>query len=558
MKLGIGVLALWLAAAAPAQVPAFRNPLDIAMQLSANFGEIRSDHFHTGYDFRTGGKTGLPVYAAAAGHVSRIRVSATGYGRAVYVTHPNGFMTVYAHLDSFSSTLTAYVRSEQYRQQSFEVELYPESGRFAVQQGTLIGYSGNSGTSSGPHLHFEIRDASGESFPLNPAAFLPVPDSAPPTIHALYVFPEPSGCLPVEPLWFPAQQRNGRALLTPDSMTVDYPVIGLGLQVKDFYNGSSSDQGVYSLALEVDDLPVFGMKLDRLVFGNGRYVNAHIDYAAYKSSARVIQKLFREPGDRNTIYAHLHNDGRMDLSDRRWHRAVIRAADAAGNETTLTFRIRYSGKKPNTSTAETTNCAAFDREFRFHADSVRVTLPANALYRNSPVEVNQTAQRSAFGAHYAVGSRLVPLHHSLKVALLPARVLPEHQDKMLIALLNNGKPRALPSQWEGSWLTASARSFGTFAILADTSKPQIFPLNLRNNERLSGKYIHFTVRDELSGIASYSAWLNGKWVLMEYDPKADRMTVVLDESLSPGIYVLRLVVSDAVQNRNTYELSFLK
>ncbi|MCS6917658.1 MAG: M23 family metallopeptidase [Chitinophagales bacterium] len=548
---------LWAAVPASAQKPVFRHPLDIPIQLSSNFGEIRSDHFHTGYDFRTQGKTGFPVYAAASGFVSRIKVSATGFGKVIYLMHPNGYMTVYAHLDSFARPVAALIRSEQYRRQSFEVEVFPEPGRFPVQQGDLIGYSGNSGTSSGPHLHFEIRDASGESFPLNPYPFLPIPDSMPPVISRLYVYPIRQFCEPVQPHSAAVSRNNGRHLLAPDSLITHFPVIGLGVQVKDFYDASQSDLGVYRLELEVDDSVVYAMQLDRLVFGNGRYVNAHIDYGAFQDRSVVVQKLFREPGDQNSIYQRVKNSGYVDLSDRRWRLVVIRAADASGNKSVLRFRIRFSGAEQPPAALQGV-CVKFQEGYKYRSDSVRVNIPPGALYRDAEFLVRPLNQRSFFSARYQLGHAHIPLHQPMEIALLPARTLLQKKQSMVVVQLNNGKPKALASRWEDGWLVASARNFGTYTIMADTLQPLILPRNVSQNQALSGRYVHFTVRDDLTGITSYSAHLNGQWVLMEYDPKEDRMTVVLDEPLKAGRHVLRLSVSDAVHNQATYELSFLK
>ncbi|MFI5135272.1 MAG: M23 family metallopeptidase, partial [Chitinophagales bacterium] len=173
---------------ANSQTPHFRNPLDIPIHLAANFGEIRADHYHTGYDIRTNEKTGLPVHAAADGYVSRIKVSPYGYGNALYITHANGYMTVYGHLDHFNDAIGKFVKEQQYAKQSYEVELFPDASKFPVKEGDIIAYSGNSGSSEGPHLHFEIRDAHGETYPLNPEKFLPVEDHEQPRFHSLWIY----------------------------------------------------------------------------------------------------------------------------------------------------------------------------------------------------------------------------------------------------------------------------------------------------------------------------------------------------------------------------------
>ncbi|MCS6992164.1 MAG: M23 family metallopeptidase [Chitinophagales bacterium] len=556
MKCLLGIFLIGAACSSWAQVPVFRNPLDTPVQLSSNFGEVRTDHFHTGYDYRTNGKRGLPVYAAADGYVSRIKVSATGYGKVVYLIHPGNFMTVYAHLDSFNSALGAYVRAEQYRRQSFEIELFPEPNRFYVRQGQTIGYSGNSGSSSGPHLHFEIRDASGESFPLNPYPFLPVPDTVTPVLSKLILYPQRQGCAQAKSTPVPLRKRHGNWQTIPDSVVSNDPVIGLGIQVKDFFNGMQADQGIYRLTAEMDDRVVFELRFDRLVFGNGRYVNAHIDYAAFSNDGQVIHKLYREPGDHNTIYTQLVDDGYLDLGDQQWHRVVVRAADAAGNEAVLAFHLRYSGT--SSPAAENNSCLRHDAPFSYNDDSLRILIPSGAVYRNSIFRTVKQPRRSAFSAYYQIGLAEVPLHREMDIAILPSRILPTQWEKMVIVRLNNGQKRALPTQKQDQWLKASSRSFGTFVILADTSAPRIVPLNVRPYQRLTGRYIHLEGIDDLTGISSYAAYLNDEWILMEYDPKIDRFTVVIDQMLPEGPHRLRVQVADAVGNQTIYELAFLK
>jgi len=166
----------------------FGKPLDIPLILSGSFGELRSNHFHSGLDIKTQQRTGLPVYAPADGYVSRIKVGHYGYGKALYIKHPNGYSTVYAHLERYAGKIQDYVKKQQYRKESYEIELFPKADLLPVYKGDLIGYSGNTGSSGGPHLHFEIRDAS--SRPMNPMLFgLDVPDTRRPLLNSVMVYP---------------------------------------------------------------------------------------------------------------------------------------------------------------------------------------------------------------------------------------------------------------------------------------------------------------------------------------------------------------------------------
>ena len=144
----------------------FQSPLEIPLILSGTFAELRSNHFHSGLDIKTQQQSGLKVMAAASGFVSRIKVSHFGYGKALYITHPNGYTTVYAHLQNFNPEIDAYIKHRQYKNESYEIELFPKAGELLVNNGDIVAYSGNTGGSGGPHLHFEIRNK--QEHPMNP------------------------------------------------------------------------------------------------------------------------------------------------------------------------------------------------------------------------------------------------------------------------------------------------------------------------------------------------------------------------------------------------------
>lgn len=542
--------------------PQFRNPLDIPIRLSASFGDIRKDHFHTGIDIRTNEKTGYKVYAAAEGYVSRIKVSPYGYGRALYVTHPGGYMTVYGHLDRFTRAIDEYVRAKQYAEKKFEVEIFPGPEVFSFKQGEVIAFSGNSGGSSGPHLHFEIRDAHGETFPLNPARFLHLADSIPPAITGLYVY-SLSSSAEIYPQAI-ALSTNGKKKnpVTAETIVVRDHMIGLGVSAVDFMDNQKSDLGVYVLQAFMDDQLYFSMKLDRLSFENGRYVNAHVDYRILQQSKTTVRKLFRMNGDHNTVYEVVKDGGRITLRDTTKHSILIRAGDENGNFSELNFQIKYSGKVPVTESPR--GFAAkflFDQPNSFHTDSMRLELPGHALYDNLNFIYTSTvsgAENYLSPVHHLHNS-LTPLHNAGELWLIPRYISDSLKKKAVIAYRNpKNRISALTIHWEGNFAVAKMRDFGDYFLMLDTLPPVVSVIGLQQNHLLTRTAIHFLAADNLSGISSYNGYLDGTWILLEYNAKANQLICNLDGALQKGNHSLRTVVTDKVNNSTSFTFNFKK
>jgi len=364
----------------------FRSPMDTVLLLSAPFGQLRDNHFHSGIDIRTFDKEGLPVYAVAGGWVSRIKISAFGYGKAIYIDPPNGYTSVSAHLSRPNDSIATYTKHEQYRKESFEVDLFPKKNALPVKKGEIIAYSGNSGGSTGPHLHFEIRHTKTE-YPINPLLFnLPVQDTTAPFFKSFTVY----NLMPNRPVPI-LQQRlfSGKLMPTPAGYrfadTIDLPtgVIGFGVEAYDYITDKEREQNVYTLRLQIDSVPCFRMDIESFAFADTKYINAHIDYERFTKDRTRIQKCFIDDGNRISIYKQLPSAGKYLLADTLTHLVRFTARDAAGKSVDLELLIR--GKKNDYLTAFYLPECSYDK-FIPHRDNIfqmygmRIEVPRGALY----------------------------------------------------------------------------------------------------------------------------------------------------------------------------------
>lgn len=535
----------------------FINPMSGSLTISGNFGEPRDNHFHSGIDFTTRKQTKLKVYASASGYVSRIRVSAGGYGKAVYVTHPNGYMTVYAHLDHFADKLQQYVRKNQYAKQSFEMDLYPDRNLFPVKQGEVIAYSGNSGSSTAPHLHFEIRDASGESYPLNPLAFgIKVEDNVTPLIQSLAFYPLDLCCGLRGPKIFPVKQNT----VTPDTIISAFNKLGFGVIVSDWMNGSDSDGdfGIYSLELQFDGKTIYSFQMNRLDFAEGRYANCAIDYARKKINKTKIYRAFLLPGNNAGIYKDVSDRGVIELKDSDVHDVTVTAKDFYGNAAVLHFRIKYVASVNSAPVVNYQKIFDWKEPNSITDDSIRLDFPANCFYDDFYFSYSKEEGKGKnyFSPVYFVGDIYTPLHKAFTIKIFSRKIPESLRSKALIVQQNNKTLRGKPSEWEGNYLLTLTNEMGEFCVMIDTVSPVIQSLNGKSNLHQPGNNIRFKISDNLSGIAKYNGYLDDKWVLMEFDAKSNTLTYTVESTLAKGDHSLKVVVEDGVKNKSSLTYKF--
>lgn len=538
----------------------FIRPMDIAPQASGSFGELRATHFHGGDDYRTQQRINIPVHAAAEGFVSRVRVQIGGGGNYVYIDHPNGYTTVYMHLESFNSDLAKIIKDEQYKQKRFDVDVFLKPNEVPVKKGEFIANSGNTGGSAGPHLHFEIRDTKAQ-LPLNPQLFgLLFPDGVKPIIRGMTVYDLGSEIFDENtPRRHQTIKSAGNGTYSLAS-TAPIPVngtFGLGINTVDKRRGISFTYGVYSIELFLDNKNISTVLFESIPFDQTRAIQSYVDYPYLKKSGVRVQKSFKDPNNPINIFKNLDNLGKITLKDNEVHDIKYVVKDVQGNTSELSFKVQNNpslsiSRKP----AEGLKMFHYANENKYEAENARVYMDKNVLYNDLYFNYAQGAKPAkGYSATHYIHNTYTPVFGSYKLMIKPDYTLPEGlYNKALIVSTAGG---AQGGKYENGWVVANVREFGGFYVAVDTIAPSITARNLTDGKNVSNqRSIDFTISDNLSGIDTFDAYIDGKWVLMKYDPKTRHLWHNFEPDLSSGTHRFKLEVKDNKGNIKTYEASF--
>ena len=527
------------------------------MVLSGNFGEPRTNHFHSGLDLKTNNVVGLDVKASADGHVSRIKISPYGYGKAIYVSHKGGYTTVYAHLNGFASQIAAYIKEQQYQKKSFAVELYPPAVKFKVAKGEVIAYSGNSGSSTAPHLHFEIREG---DVPVNPFNFgMTVNDTKDPVIESVYIYGMNENG-PTRYKKYKVRKKGHKYKLANDTIYAFTPNIGLGVEVYDLFNGADNHNGVYSITLFVDNKPIFQSKVDKIPFHKTRYLNAHIDYNQKIMNREIVQKCFVVPNNELPIYKKLKDKGMIKLERYKTHTVDLVVSDYIGNVALLSFYVKLENVVPTKrgDNSKWTQAFSYELSNTFKNANIKVQFPAKCFYDSLFFKYSTTENKSKanYSPIHHVHHAADPVHKSFNISIKPDAIPERIKSKSLICHINhNGRISSKGGSWSGDFISTISKVFGDFYVTVDTMPPRIKNIDLHSGMR-GRRSFKFKITDNLAGIKSYSATVDGKWILMEYEPKSNSLVHHFDSRIGSGHHSFELVVVDGRKNKSNYTYKF--
>lgn len=532
----------------------FRSPLEVPLILSGTFGELRTNHFHGGLDIKTQQREGLNVVGIADGYVSRIKVAHWGYGKALYIQHPNGYSSVYGHLKKFSPEIEAYVKKHQYAKESYTIELFPKANELIIEKGKLIAYSGNSGSSGGPHVHFEIRD--GKSKPINPLFFgIDIADSKSPLIRAgvVYSFGDSThvdGTNAIKELII--KNKNGNLVANPIEA---YGTIGIGVNAIDKLDGALNNNGIFNLQMSVNGNKVYEHEVNTFSFDETRYINTLKDYGRYYNKRQKIQKCFVEPANKLSIYKSLINNGYVNIKDGLSYTIEVTAKDFKGNATKLIIPVK--GKKANSILKEevlkTPHYFKANEFNKLNKENISVAFPKNSFYVDLYFDFNYD------GKVVKLHNASVPLHRNFTLTFDISDYPAKDKSKVIITSINKkGKRSYASTKRKGNKIYTRSRNLGNYTLAIDSVAPKVRPANFKNKQWLTKyRYLKLKITDNLSGIKSYRGEINGKWVLFEYEPKKNLLTYDFnDGELDGNKHELKLTVVDNVNNTNVYIATF--
>ncbi len=530
-------------------------PLDLPLKLSGNFGEIRGSHFHAGIDIKTNGKEGFPIKSILNGHVTRISISTRGYGKAIYIDHPNGTTSVYAHLKKFSKKIEAIIKNHQYQNKKFEIQKFFKKDEIKIEKEELIGYSGNTGGSSGPHLHFEIRNQKNQN-PLNPLNFgYKILDSKEPTINNLFVYSLDENKV------FQNGQQNKLIKLKKinNSLYEANPIelggnFGFGVQSFDRHDLSYNKNGVYKTILKINDKKVFEIIFDKLSFNDSKYINYLIDYFAYREKKIKITKLFLGEIPKFSFFSETNNNGNFFFKEGKNYNVKIELFDFNNNSTSIKFKVKGTGENTYPSLPLKGFLINKNEKRNFIFKNKEVTFFRNSFFENKIIDIINKPDT------LTINNNDYPLNKPIEITFkIPYK--DSLSSKLGVGLINSGnKMIFIPGIIKDNKITIRSKSYGKYVITKDSIKPTINSVGFKKGEWMTNKnFLTVKVDDDFSGIKNYNGFINKEWILLEYEPKNKTLKYDFKDHLFKKAELnIEIKIEDFAGNKTNYKTKIFR
>lgn len=527
-------------------------PLKIPLLLSGNFGELRGSHMHAGLDIKTKGTQGVPVYASWEGEVDRIIVSTSGYGKALYIKHNNGKTTVYAHLKKFAPQIEKYIKSKQYEKQTYTLQVFPKKEELKVSAGELIGFSGNTGGSLGPHLHFEIRESLSQK-PINPLHFsLAIEDHQRPQLRELFLYHHIDGN-PIKKQYSFFKEND--SLYSTALLRVSGK-ISVGLNIFDRQDLSYNKNGVYSISLLLNGIKKYERKMDTFSFADSKYISLLLDQKALKKERKKIEHLMVHPKNKMSMINDPLADGYLDILPGKSYLLSILLRDFHDNLTQLdlyflgddSFQIPSQKSNENAKRIET------DKDYLFEFKGKEVYIPKEAFFDSKDLVFTVSADT------LQIEESWIKSQKPIKINFTKTGLSAVEREQITFAKIADGKPIFIPTKNEKDHFTTSIKALGTYTLVRDSIAPSVQSKNFKNRQSIKNfKYLTFRIDDEFSGIKNYEGYINKQWILLEYEPKTKTLSYdISDLKFESNQFNIELTVEDGMGNKTEFKTEVFK
>lgn len=535
----------------------FRSPVDFPIILAGTFGELRSNHFHAGIDIKTKGVTGKDIYAVKEGYVSRIKISHWGYGKALYITHPNGYTSVYGHLKKFSNKIEKYVKQKQYAKESFEIHLFPNKDELKISENEIVALSGNSGSSSAPHLHFEIRDSKTEKT-INPLLFgFTVPDHITPKFNGLRIVPlsknaainHISAAQNIQ-----TKKINNHLFIAHKTKAIGK--IGIEINTHDLLNNANNKNGVYSIDMKVNDTLVYHHDLKTFAFHESKYINLLIDYEYYSKYYKKYQKTYIEPSNKLSIYKTDKNKGFLFIEDQKNYDVEIIIKDFSENTTRV--KIPIKGSKIISpiikNDLKTKYYIDQNKYTSFKQENSEVRFPKNTFYKDVYIDF------SVHKDYIKVHKQKLPLNKAYTLTYYTDSLTSKQKKHIYFAYKSGKNYNYINTLKKENKIYTNTKYLGDFYIKYDSIAPLIYNPSFYDKQNISKhKTLSIYIKDKQTAIKNYYATIDDQWVLMEYQPKKNKLVFDLNDlKVNHQQHIFKLKVQDVLGNTKTYKANFYK